>query len=186
MVYRSAKRDATKAFEEAFESSKRRHTARLGDKNQYVDTFKEALAKYLGSCAFCQMFHKQNPKHSILRCYTMLHDVEGTSKDHYLNWKRKLSYDDKLHSKICYFCHIPQCNDLLHPTFGSGCEHEDVVGPIGYGVYMNPDWKTGAEKEFGVCWPNIVDFVAWLNGPPCKGHQSNLSALFLWYTQNAW
>ena len=139
---------------------------------------------YQGGCAFCLVFNKHHARHPILKCHTLLHDVEGIGKESFLQWQRQLQYREDFHSSVCYFCHIPQCNDMLHQTFGMGCDNKDIVGPVGYGIFHNPDIKQDAELEFGCTWTTINHFINWLNGPPCNGHNTNLTALFLWYTTN--
>jgi hypothetical protein len=103
----------------------------------------------------------------------------------YLAWADALKYG-KGNTAICFYCHVPQCNDNLHPTFSSlpdACEYPDAITGIGYGIYNIGPWRGHAEHHFKMKWPTECHFLAWLNGKPIPGHKSNLSALFLWYSE---
>ena len=43
------------------------------------------------------------------------------------------------------------------------------------------EWR---EKHFVTEWRTQEMFVKWLNGNPVEGHKTNLSALFLWYSNH--
>jgi hypothetical protein len=107
------------------------------------------------------------------------------SKKTYLDWQQTLRYTDKLHGSICFFCHIPQCDDTLHPTFeeqAGSCEYQDILSGTALAIYNHEQWKCRAQKNFVCHWLTFAHFTAWLNGKPVAGHKTNMSALFLWYS----
>jgi hypothetical protein len=173
-------------FGQATEHSKRRRVERLEMKDDYVVKFRAALSKFDGMCAFCMVWGEEVPFHSILRCTTLLgHQDLTTTAETYRLWKGNLSYDFKKHGKVCFFCHIPQCDDALHDTFQSGaqgCEHPDLLGGLAYGIFHHKKWCGKAEKHFGGTWNSEVCFIKWLNAIPIKGHKTNMTALFLWFS----
>jgi hypothetical protein len=127
----------------------------------------------------CMLFDRDSEKHSIMRCPSL-------DKDAYLTWKHSLKYFDKLHSKVCFHCHIPQCDDMLHPTFAIGassCDNQDVLAPIGFGIFQHSGLKHRAESRFKVRWTGLDSFAAWLNAAPVSEEEkTNLASLFLWYS----
>jgi hypothetical protein len=70
-------------------------------------------------------------------------DQLTTSASSYQEWQSQLCYDKKEHGKICYFCHIPQCNDALHDKFqpsAGSCEHPNVLSGVANGIFHHPQW----------------------------------------------
>lgn len=174
------------SFTEAYTSSKRRREDRRMGQGAYIDQFKAALSKFSGICAFCRVHGHIKPYHSILTCDTMVMDPSlETDRDTYRHWKGQLRYNELLHGKVCYFCHVPQCHDLLHETFMSSagsCKHPDVVGGVAYGLFHHTTLHSDAEEHFSQHWATEDQFVQWLNKAPVTGHKTNMTALFLWYS----
>lgn len=167
-------------FTAPMEKAKRQKQARASQHSDYVERFQQALAKFANACALCSLGEVDSSKHTVFDC-PQLREM-GCDTHTYREWKRDLVYDSKLHNKVCWKCHIPQIGDELHATFGSGpCEHQDVVGPIAYGILNTLPLRLEAEAHFQVTWEDLDDFVQWLNGAPVAGHRTNMSALFLWY-----
>ena len=174
------------SFTEAFASSKRRREDRSAGQDGYINQFKSALSKFKGICAFCRVYGYIKSYHSILKCQTMLLDPTlKTNADTYRSWKTCLRYNEQQHGNICYFCHVPQCHDLLHDTFQSAagsCQHPDVVAGVAYGVFHHQELRCKAEESFCQQWSCEDQFVQWLNKAPVAGHRTNITALFLWYS----
>jgi len=100
----------------------------------------------------------------------------------YRKFRGKLHYDQAIHDPICYHCHIPICHNLLHDPIGSTCHHLDTVDCIAWAVYQGARTRPMLEKNFAMTFDSVDSYIAWLNGSPIRGHKSNLSAVFLWYT----
>lgn len=183
---RPAAHQAAGSFTEAYASSKRRRQEKGAGQDAYVDQFKLALGKFNGICAFCRVFGHINAYHSILNCETMVSNPTlTTSRDTYRTWKRQLQYKEKLHGQICFFCHVPQCHELLHDIFQSSagsCQHPDVVGGVAYAVFHNTVLCSKAQEFFSKTWLTADQFAQWLNEAPTIGHKTNMTALFLWYS----
>jgi hypothetical protein len=177
--------DPQSAFVDAAKQSKKRKISRSVADTSYIDAFQDALSIYSKACAFCLMFNRDSLYHSILRCNTLQSDIEGYSTGTFLDWKGSVRYNSKLHSKICFFCHIPQCDDKLHDTFkhnASSCCYPDVVSPVAFAIFCKPDLKLEAQNRFEMEWPTLGSYAKWLCGPPIKGHKTNMTAIFLWYS----
>jgi hypothetical protein len=155
--------------------------------SQYIERFKAALAKFTGICSFCRVAGQEEPWHSIIMCpqMTMLPDLSCTAES-YRHWSRGITYQPQYHDKICFRCHVPQCSDRLHATFVSrsdqACEYKDALAGIGYAIFHIEPVKAQAQAAFGCTWDNEGNFLDWLNEKPMSGHKTNLSALFLWYS----
>jgi len=174
--------DATSAFQGQFQASKLRKLELNNEDAKYVETFKKALSHFMGLCIIC-VLHDHNAKpHAIVSCPT-LKAYGDNAVDEYRRWKEALIY--RKDSKICFYCHIPQCDDRLHCTFarqGGACDHEDVVPGLVYLIMLKEKTREAVQKQFGLKnLKNPHDFVKWLNGLPIKGEKSNLTAVFLWY-----
>ena len=174
------------SFTEAYASSKRRREDRSAGQDGYINQFKSALSKFNKICAFCCVYGVIESYHSILQCPTMLWDTRlQTDRDTYRRWKTSLRYNEQLHGNVCYFCHVPQCHDLLHDTFQSSamsCQHPDIVLGVAYGVFHHQTLHSKAEEHFSQQWSSEDQFVQWLNKAPVTGHKTNVTALFLWYS----
>lgn len=157
---------------------------RLGGLSAYTENFQRCLAQYTGGCALCTVYGYQNPKHSVIHCPVFHNELQVVTSRKFIDWQKSLSYQEKLHSKVCWKCHVPQCDDLLHSTFqkGEDCLHKDIIAPIGFGIFYKPTLKKEAQQHFNTHWMSIEVFAKWLNGPPVAGERTNLSGLFLWYT----
>ena len=96
-----------------------------------------------------------------------------------------IHYQKKLHSKICYICHVPQCHDKLHDTFVKGsnkaCNYPDIIAPVVYAVCHQNKLLSDAGVHFKQKWSDMAQFITWLNSKPIQGEKSNLTGLFSWY-----
>jgi superfamily II DNA helicase RecQ len=174
----SLKRSLHNAFGEAYEGSRTKRIEKQVLSEKYVDRFYQALKFYSGSCAYCLGSNgsRQMAAHDMKICYGF------KSKSHwYSELKMDIKYSDH-HPPICWKCHVPQCHDKLHEEFvisESACEFKEIILP----VFMAAFGRKRKEmcREFGQKWEDMLHAVEWFNQKPIKGHQSNLSALFLWY-----
>jgi hypothetical protein len=172
--------------------AKKRRTERMTLTNEYDDRFKTCLSAFSNVCAFCHVFDMaEDQSHPIKQCPVLKKSsVEEPNVAGFFRWRQRLRYDKKIHrdTKVCYLCHSPQGEkDALHPSFTgnkSDCPYPDIIPPIAYSIVHHKDLKQEAASVFSsVDWSDDACVLAWLTGPPVKGHSTNLSALFLWYAQ---
>lgn len=171
-------------FAQSAEDVKKRKVMKAYQDSAYIEAFQRALSKFSNTCAFCGVFDKVTEYHPITRCRTLHNDVENISFGSYQDWKQKIYYGPNHPSAVCFHCHIPQCDDLLHEEFTPGaknCTNPDVVGPVAFAVYCLPNLKSGAEEALGTKWKSIDGYLKWLNASPVTGHKTNMTAVFLWY-----
>ena len=166
------------AFDVQLHAAKKSKTERSLELLKYVEVFKSCLAIFQSSCAYCSVFKKLSGYHELFKC-PVLHDKISDYKE----WKKSIKYNPRHPNKSCWFCHLPQCQDLLHPQFTSpdDCNYPDIVAPIAFAIFQVDEYRQKAEIHFEVQWPSIKAFTEWLVGPPHKNEQTNISALFLWY-----
>src|ERR1700731_5001078 len=73
----------------------------------------------------------------------------------YHGFKKQLHYGEE-HRPICYFCHVPQCNDQLHRTFIPGstdaCDFPDIIVPVVYFILGVDTLQKEAAQAFGHDW----------------------------------
>jgi superfamily II DNA helicase RecQ len=178
----TVKRTTTSAFNEAYETSKRRKVDTQVKRSEYVDNMLLVLAYFEGICAYCKMQGKEVDKHAIIRC-PYIDSGDGKGEEKYVLWRDKIKYQG-FHSSICYRCHVPQIDDRLHSTFmkgGAACHHPDVIAPVAYAIFRNHGMRKAAEGYFSQRWTDLNQFMKWINSKPVQGHESNLTALTWWY-----
>jgi hypothetical protein len=168
----------TAAFDDQLYAAKKRKTEMSLELLKYVEVFKSCLAIFQSSCAYCHVFKNTTGHHKLFKCPTLYDKISD-----YKAWKKSIIYDSRHPNKSCWFCHLPQCHDLLHTQFSSpdACNYPDIVAPIAFAIFQMDEYRQGAEIHFKVQWPSIEEFTKWLVGPPFKNEQTNISALFLWY-----
>lgn len=169
----------TSSTELAFHTSKRRKTDRQMDQLHYVDRMKAALDYFRGTCAHCKVHGINDVSHSIMVCP----GLAQKNINSYLSWRKTIQYSN-FHGKICYRCHVPQCDGKLHPTFTKGgytCQFPDILAPMAYGIYNLDHLNSKAALHFKKQWNSLEEFVSWINDRPAVGEQSNITALALWY-----
>ena len=181
----SLKWPAEDHIDKAYHISRKRKIEKDAQALNYVDNMKHSLDFFQDICSYCKVHGQDVAKHTILQCPLLLaHDGQSGS---YVNWRRTIKYHGH-HKKICYLCHVPQCHDKLHGLFikGShqGCLYPDVIAPAVYAICRKPDVCNSAQIHFNQEWNTMEELMAWLNGKPEQGHQSNSSALFLWHYNN--
>ncbi|KAI6103187.1 hypothetical protein EDD17DRAFT_1844661 [Pisolithus thermaeus] len=138
-----------------------------------------ALQSFEGRCSLCTTLEKGNGgnlRHGIRECP----NLAGDGWSNYVQWRRELRYQN-YHKRICYVCHVPQINDVVHPQFTRA--GKDVVAPAAYGAYLDAELCWLASMHFEQSWQDEVAFARWLMGHPRPGYHSNLINLFMWYHQ---
>ena len=174
------KRPAKDHIEEAYRISKQRKIDKDTQKLSYVDKMKRSLDFFRDTCAYCKIYGKEGSKHDILHCPLLIAQGQHST---YVDWRNMIRYG-KHHHKLCYRCHVPQCNDKLHGTFvkgSTGCVYPDIIAPVVYAICHDQSLLSGAIVYFKQKWNNLEELMTWLNGQPINGEKSNLTALFLWY-----
>jgi hypothetical protein len=170
------------AFQKSFQQVKRRCTEKGLQDQVYMDAMQKVLTHFDGCCALCTVLEvvDDDPCHGLLRCTSLGGWL--SSMDQYIKWRDRIKYWHH-HGAICYFCHVPQMNECLHPQFslraGKACEFLDVVAMTAFGVYNH--LKSKAEAAFGTTWKSLDAYTLWLNIKPITGHESNITAVLLWY-----
>lgn len=180
----SVKRKFGTAFQSAFELSKRRKIDQSQQEIEFVQRMKQALSRFHGICALCHIHGKEAEKHNLPDCpmWRILNLSLGT----YFGWKRAIKYG-RYHGPICWKCQIPPCSDTLHAPFSSrgtdACEYPDVLAPVAFGIFHDDELAKEAQLAIGERWgTSLVSFAAWLGKKPQEGHYSNMTTLFLWFT----
>ena len=169
----------TTAFDNQLHAAKRNKTKRSLELLKYVEVFKSCLAIFQSSCAYCLVFKKSSGYHELFKCPVLYNKTSD-----YKAWKKGIKYNPSHPNKSCWFCHLPQCDDLLHPQFTTSpedCNYPDIVAPIAFAIFQIDEYRQEAETHFEVQWPSIKAFTEWLVGKPHKNEQTNISALFIWY-----
>lgn len=173
-------------FESAFQDSKRRKVAKSVATATYVARFRRALANFNGVCPICCVQGRLDMSHHPLnQCGSLQAIMPPTD---FITFARSIQYGKHHKHPVCFRCHIPQVNDRLHATFdskGVTCQYLDALVAVAVQVLYQNDTKKEACHYFACNWPEVKDYLAWLNGPPSEGHYSRLSELFLWFSDTS-
>ncbi|KDQ05748.1 hypothetical protein BOTBODRAFT_182260 [Botryobasidium botryosum FD-172 SS1] len=173
-------RPAPSAFEAAVEQGKKRKVVQLSKGSAYVLLMRRALGTYANVCIVCHLAGVASQMHPSFVCPSWPSSFNYTNLMH---WRLKITYSP-YHNKICFKCHVPQSHDALHPTFAKGissCEFPNLIGPLAFLLYDSAVWRGKAEQHFGLQWETLTIFINWIKDRPVQGHESNITALFLWY-----
>ena len=178
----SRKRPVAKAFEAEYLESKRRKIEHEQSKAAYVKEMLEALDEYLTRCTYCMCVGVQAAKHPMLCCPSWL---KMQTPQEYMSMRHQIKYGKKHKTAICYMCHVPQVNDLLHGTFsgagGESCRYPDCIAPLAFGIYFNANLRIKAGQHYKTHWSGMAAFIGWLNEAPVGGECSKITELLLWY-----
>ncbi|KAJ3505325.1 hypothetical protein NLJ89_g7481 [Agrocybe chaxingu] len=169
-------------FLESTRVAKRVRVGREQEENEYVRNFKHQLSRFSNACAICYVFAVNHTIHGLKECPTLVRQLGPNALGQFFDWSRSIRYSSQ---KVCYFCHIPQGpNDQLHSTFQrsrSACAHPDVVAPAVFAVLLHPNLCYAASDKFKTSFDRPSTAIPFINGPTATSHETNLSALFLWY-----
>ncbi|KAF8803079.1 hypothetical protein BYT27DRAFT_7260412 [Phlegmacium glaucopus] len=146
----------TTTFEAQLCAAKKRKTERSLEVLKYVEVFKTCLAIFQSSCAYCIVFQKTDCNHELFKC-PVLHDKLSD----YKAWKKSITYNPKHSNKTYWFCHVPQCHDLLHPQFTTpeDCDYPDIVAPVAFAIFQIDEYRHEAENHFQAKWKSIKAFT---------------------------
>jgi len=146
------------------------------------DDLATKLNLLLGDCAMCHCTGQfigeiyQENRHEFKHC--RFHQQHSAGE--YMRLKNLITYNSKIHEKICFICHVPSFGDKLHTPFnGPGnCQYLDIILPTVYSGYTHR--KRALEEHFGTQWTTIEQFAFWLNGKLAKPKEkSNLISVFI-------
>jgi Helicase conserved C-terminal domain/DEAD/DEAH box helicase len=171
-------------FETTYQESQQRKIAKRALASSYVERFRRSLHVFTGLCAFCLAMGSQHTKvHPISDCLTLRHSLSMTE---FLDFSRGIRYGKVHKHAICYLCHIPQIDEMLHPPFdgkGGTCNYPDTLASVALAVYLDRDARAEAAEYFIRDWEDISAFMDWLGSRPSEGHYSRVSQVFLWFTE---
>lgn len=171
-------------FETTYQESQQRKMAKRALASGYVERFRRSLHIFTGLCAFCLAMGSQHTKfHPISDCPTLR---DSMSMNEFLDFARGIRYGKVHKHAICYLCHIPQVDEMLHPPFdgkGGTCDYPDTLASVALAVYLDRDARVEAAEHFTRDWEDISAFMDWLGSRPSEGHYSRISQLFLWFTE---
>jgi cytochrome c5 len=179
-------------FDAARKLAEQRQAQLLTTASDKEQRLRQALDKYKELCVICHAKGVQAyPKHTITQCPTMKSSGGlSTFYDHYKI--RYMAARDGSPLRICFFCHVPQYSDLLHPfsskkQLRSDCEHYDTILPVCYLTMEVQSSRQKAQDYFGREWDDRAAFRAWLEnrdpGQVHNGCSTNGEAVFLWYCE---
>ena len=173
-------------FEGVFQDSKRRKVEKSVATANYVGRFRKASNEFRGVCPICRVRGLLDiPYHELNKCESLRPIMSPTE---FITFARSIKYGKHHKHPVCFRCHTPQVNDRLHATFdpkGTTCPYPDTLVAVAVQVLFNQDTKREACDYFTCNWPDVKEYLAWLNGPPSDGHYSRLSELFLWFSESS-
>lgn len=168
-------------FSAAAEESACQRVAKQEKLYAYIARMRGALNMFQGQCAFCYMVDASlQAFHSINICP----NLPNTKFNQYIAFRNQIRYN-KTVTNICWMCHVPSCNDILHQPFEgkkeTNCEYRDIILPICYAIFHMPQYCKAAEQDMQTKWQTIHAFTTWLSGKPATDQKSQPTALFLWF-----
>jgi hypothetical protein len=174
--------------QEALEQTVRRRLEFHNTGDTYLDTFKNALAFFKQHCTVCHVINGTSTGYHDIRDCPTVQTLPGAAgnKNYALDFSKNIQYRSNSQNpvKVCYKCHVPQYHDKLHATFTKGfsqCEHKDRILGVILCMFYNDKRKTALEHHFQVAFPTVFAYYTWLGQKTITGHESNGSAVFLWY-----
>ena len=168
----------------AFEALSKAAIARKTQYQQKIIEYSSNLVRSLelfGSfCAHCIINSPSFADHKITQCPEFR---QHWTK--YREWKTSLKYPSKFPNPSCFYCHVPQTENL-HQDFGpaSQCCYPDIIPIVAYNVFINEDLRDRASEHFGTTWSALQRYSHCLTTLPPEGHLTWMCAIFLWYADN--
>jgi hypothetical protein len=171
---------------------------RIAEKKKFragnEETLANALHQFKSKCIHCHTHGHatQSYKHQITHCPNM--SMDDLRQFNQLAKLRYTKPNYQHYTGVCFSCHVPQY-ETLHPhnpdsikKAVTDCEFFDIILPVCFEVWANSLWKAQAEKDLGIEWRNMGEFIGWLqnrnrNAVPAD-LASNSEALFLWWCKN--
>lgn len=178
--------DVFSQFAQQAISAKKSRVNRTADQIVYIQHFLQMLDKFSSVCALCFIFGKECDKHYIIACQFLEQELQDMNITKYLQWQNTLRYPPRSKPAICFFCHVPQLDDTVHAEIkrgGASCTHKDVILPVAFGVYYQPELRQAASNNFGLDWETLKVYGNWLTNRSVPGHATNMVAVFMWYAE---
>jgi hypothetical protein len=149
---------------------------------EIMQALQKNLELMVGECAACFWMVKISDGHYLAgrHEFTACDFLKAVGGKEYCNFKNLINYDDRIHSKICFICHVPSFGEKLHGKFTgpNSCRYLDIILPTLFFGYVN--MKDSLEKEFRLKWPTLMQFGVWLSGKLIKPtEKSNLVSAFM-------
>ncbi|KAL1749714.1 hypothetical protein FB107DRAFT_280398 [Schizophyllum commune] len=133
-------------------------------------------------CGYCMVydllglldFEHEDFKHDIGKCKNV-RDLDG-----YFKLKANIKYGPG--AMICFTCHFPSLNDMIHGAFKRGDEYHPFrryVLPMAWAIYQTPKLRERAMSVFevGVAnkhdWDDPVAFARWMSDRSATSHPSS-------------
>ncbi|KZT18427.1 hypothetical protein NEOLEDRAFT_1152627 [Neolentinus lepideus HHB14362 ss-1] len=173
-------------FDEAASEAKRRKIERIMQFGGRIQAVHEALEFLNACCVLCRLVkEEEHPKHDIEDCPAILSQGFPFTLPQYRALKKCIKYDLKKHGSICFKCHVPQLDDVLHPTFTRGseaaCQHPNVMLPLGFHIMCVPEMRQAVLAEHGVKDSSVDSFQTWLSAPSNTHYPTNLCNVLIWF-----
>jgi len=149
---------------------------------EIMQALQRNLELMVGECAACFWSVKMSEDHYLAgqHEFTKCNFLKAVGGKEYCQFKNGIKYNNKIHDKICFICHIPSFGEKLHGKFQgpNSCRYLDIILPTLFFGYVN--MRRDLEQEFKVTWPTIMQFAAWLSGKLVKlNEKSNLVSAFI-------
>ena len=110
---------------------------------------------------------KHHPWHNVMDCPCMINDRKGL----YNNMRPQIKHVilPKPEASVCWICHVPQLNDIIHPQYVKGerrCRFQDRLSGLMFGLWMNEECRSRLEEFTGQQWKSIEEFGSWQGRKP--------------------
>ena len=168
-----------KTMDKIQQAKQRKFTADV----EIMQALQTNLELMMGECAACFWLAKiaggstyRNGPHEFTAC-NFLKLVHGQD---YCKFKDRISYNNNIHIKICFICHIPSFGEKLHGKFlgPNSCRYLDIILPTLFFGYIN--MRSDLERKFKQTWPTLMEFATWLSGKLINPNEkSNLISVFM-------
>lgn len=175
------KRKSGDVFEQQVVRAKHRRMNQSTGHHIYVRRLARALAQVKHTCTFCLVQQQRSDDHNALRC-----PIFANTWSLHVEWRKTVQYNKRVHGYVCFFCHVPQIDDSIHPYIAKDldCPYKDIILPLIWSIFHNQDHRPAAELFFNTSFPTVRSLAAWLRAPPIAGHPTNTVAMFLWFIEH--
>ncbi|KAF9470600.1 hypothetical protein BDN70DRAFT_901974 [Pholiota conissans] len=166
--------------EKTYALIQQRKQAKQKEEMEVMRKLETPLDLLFDQCVICHWLKKKTGARISEEAHEFKHCkfLESPNGMGYLQFKESIQYSGKIHSKICYICHVPNFGDRLHGPFTgpSGCQYLDVILPTLFFAFYH--YKLHLEQEFNVQWPTLASYSTWLCGKLVKPKEkSNLISI---------
>lgn len=173
---------ASSSLDKTFAIIQERKQAKYKEENDLLHHLEHNLDCLLDQCVICHFRKKTFGKRIVEEAHEFKHCsfLQIPEGEEYLQFKQLIYYSGRIHSKICYICHVPNFGDRLHGPFTGpgGCQYLDVILPTLFFAFQH--WKPELEKEFSTHWPTFQSYATWLCSKLVRPKEkSNLISAFM-------